>query len=75
MRRMIALALVAAGVAGCATEVISSSPRTVVVRGPDGAIAKAQELAEAECAKHGRHSRLIARPSPTSAEFVFDCVL
>lgn len=60
---------------GCAAKVVSSSARTVVVRAPDLAIAESQALADAECKQHGRYARLIARPSPTSAEFVYDCVL
>lgn len=59
---------------GCAAKVVSSSPRTVVVRAPDAAIAESQQLADTECNKHDRHARLIARPTMTSAEFVFDCV-
>lgn len=76
VRMALAVALVAVGVGliGCAAQVVSSSPRTVVVRAPDGAIAESQKLADVECAKHGRYARMIERPSPRSAEFVFDCV-
>ncbi|MCY1165189.1 hypothetical protein D9M73_50890 [compost metagenome] len=60
--------------AGCATKVVSSSPRQVIISGPDGATVEAQKLAEAECSKHQRFARLIARPSYNSDQFVFDCV-
>jgi len=69
-----ALFAVSIGLSGCAAQVVSSSPRTVVVRAPDHAIAESQKLADVECAKHGRYARMIERPSPRSAEFVFDCV-
>ena len=60
--------------AGCAAKVVSSSARTVVVRAPDAAYAESQQLADVECKKANRFARLIARPGPTSAEFIFDCV-
>jgi hypothetical protein len=60
--------------AGCAAQVVSSSPRSVVVRAPDNSIAEAQKLADAECARHSRYARLIERPSRTSDTFVYDCV-
>jgi hypothetical protein len=68
----VAVALVL--LSGCAAQVISSSPRTVVVRAGDARIAESQAMADAECAKHSRFARLIARPTPSSAEFIFDCV-
>lgn len=59
--------------AGCAfpARVISSSPRTVVIRSVDG-IAKAQPLAEAECKKYDRQFARLSGTQPS--EFVFDCV-
>lgn len=68
------LAVLVVLLAGCAAQVVSTSPRTVVVRAPDYAYADSQKLADAECSKHQRFARLIARPGPTSAEFIFDCV-
>lgn len=68
------LAVLVVLLAGCATEVVSTSPRTVVIRARDNAYAESQKLADAECAKYQRFARLIARPGPTSAEFIFDCV-
>lgn len=61
---------------GCATKLVSSTPRTVIVSGPDtsNATAEAVKMAEGECAKHQRHARLISRPSPMTDQFVFDCV-
>lgn len=66
--------VVSALLAGCAAQVVSSNPRQVIVRGPDGATVEAQKLAEAECSKHQRFARLVARPSYNSDQFVFDCV-
>ena len=75
MTRAIPFLAIVALLTGCAAKVVSSSPRTVVVRAGDALVADAQALAEAECLKHGRHARLIARPNFQSAEFIFDCVL
>lgn len=72
---IIALALAAASLAGCAAQVVSSSPRSVAVRAGDAYLDESMKLAEAECQKHGRHARLMERPSPRSGEFIFDCVL
>lgn len=63
---------------GCGATVVSSSPRTVVVDGgipPNRNGAQAQALADAECARHGRYARMVARPVyDQSKEYVFDCV-
>lgn len=75
MSRLTATLACAMLLAGCAAQVVSSSPRTVVIRAGDARIAEAQTMADAECQKHGRHARLIERPSPRSSEFVYDCVL
>lgn len=68
------LVLICVLMTGCAAKVVSSSPRTVVVRAPDTSIAESQKLADIECAKYSRYARMIDRPSPMSSEFVFDCV-
>lgn len=72
MKLFLLVAVIA--IAGCATKVVSSSPRSVVVSGPDNAVAEAQKLADAECAKQQRFARLIDRPNRMSDQFVFDCV-
>jgi hypothetical protein len=72
--RLAVLMAVCLALTACATKVVSSSARTVVISGPDGAVAEAQKLADAECQRHSRHARLIARPHATSDQFVFDCV-
>jgi len=65
---------VAIFLSGCAAQVVSSSARTVVVRGPSKAYAESQKLADSECKKHDRFARLVDRPSPTNNSFIFDCV-
>lgn len=68
------LVLVAALVlSGCAAEVISSSPRTVIVRAGSARAGDAQNAAEAECKKYDRsHARLAGKSG--EAQWVFDCV-
>lgn len=57
---------------GCATEVISSSERTVMIRGTLRDAAEAQKLADAECKKYGRAARYYeARPGRM---MIYDCV-
>jgi hypothetical protein len=69
--RLAALAFVLA-LAGCAAQVISSGPRTVVVRA-HGGIGEGQPIAEAECQKHARHARYIGAERGVT-QLVFDCV-
>lgn len=57
---------------GCASQVISSSNRTVVVRAGTQRVSEAQSLADAECQKHGLHARLSMKAG--SNQFVYDCV-
>jgi hypothetical protein len=75
MVRIIVPAL-ALALCGCAAQVISSTPRSVIVAGgaPPNA-ANAQALADAQCKQHGRYARMSARPVPyVSKDFVFECV-
>ena len=59
---------------GCAAKLVSTSPRSVVISAGDARVQEAQNMADAECAKHGRYARLQERPSPTSDQFMFACV-
>lgn len=61
-------------VAGCAAKLVSSSPRTVVISAGDARVQESQDMADKECAKHGRFARLIGKPTPSSDQFTFDCV-
>lgn len=75
MMKVVAIAFACCALTGCAAKVVSSSPRTVVIAAPDAAVAEAQTLADAECRKYDRpHARLLRSPSPTSNQFVYDCV-
>jgi hypothetical protein len=57
----------------CAAQVVSSSPRTVVIKtmGPD--YNGAQKLADIECGKHKLFAQLAPRGAPSS-NFIFNCV-
>ncbi len=74
MKRIFIYAVTVILLSGCAAKVVSSSPRTVVVRAPDMAISESQGLADKECAKHERYARMVAQPNIFSSEFVFDCI-
>jgi hypothetical protein len=56
----------------CAVKLLSSSERSVIVQARMQDAAQAQKLADAECAKYGRHARLALKPHVT--QYVFDCV-
>ena len=74
MRLTVTLVAGAVFLAGCAASVISSSPRTVVIRSQTG-ITEAQPLAEAECkAQGGRHARYYGT-GRAMTELIFDCIL
>jgi len=62
-------------IAGCAAQITSSTPGTVVVRAgvPDMGVEKALELAEVECAKRGLSARVHSVTSPNSDRYIFDC--
>lgn len=74
--RVLCLAAVcaAAVLSGCAAKVVSSSPRSVVISAGDARVQEAQDMADKECAKHGRFAKMTARPNPMSDQFLFDCV-
>lgn len=67
------IALTTILLAGCAAQVVSSTPRTVIVKAGDLDVAGASKLGEAECSKYGRHARLSGR-MPDTMQWVFDCV-
>lgn len=66
------LVLVAAQ--GCATHVVSSNPRSVIVESWWLDAAKAQELADAECAKYSRLAQMTLKADPHESNYVFECV-
>ena len=59
---------------GCATKVISSTPRSVIVESELMDITEAQKLADAECAKHNRFARITMRATRSDKTYTFDCV-
>jgi hypothetical protein len=61
---------------GCAAQVTSSTPSTVIVRAsvPDTGVEKALELAEAECAKRKLSARVHSVTSPNTDRYIFDCI-
>ena len=57
---------------GCAAKVLSSSPRSVVIRAFVDQTADAQRMADTECGKHGLKARINSRPNVD--QLIFDCV-
>jgi hypothetical protein len=70
MRLLIALL----AVQGCATHIVSSNERSVIVDSYWMDAAKAQELADAECAKHSRIAQMTIKAQPWETNYVFYCV-
>lgn len=69
----VAVLVLAVVVSGCAAKVLTTGPRSVVVRAPAMGFDSAQQAAEAECSKHGRHARFAQKLTPV--QFSYDCVL
>lgn len=67
-------------IAGCASQhaVVASAPRSIEIRGTAWNAQDSQKafaMAEAECAKHGRHASLVKDGgSKPNAWWNFDCV-
>jgi hypothetical protein len=59
---------------GCATHVVSSNERSVIVDSYWLEVAKAQEQADAECAKHSRVAQMAIKADPWERHYVFYCV-
>jgi hypothetical protein len=58
--------------AGCAAQVIASTPRSVTIQAGSVMVGDATKAAQTECQKHGLHARLSGKNTPN--QFVFDCV-
>jgi len=69
-RLLVALLVVQA----CATHVVSSNERSVIVESQWMNVARAQELADAECAKHSRIAVMTIKADPYERNYVFYCV-
>lgn len=60
---------------GCAARVTSTGPRSVTINAGTLQVQEAQDLATAECSKHGLHARMSARPGiGNPRQWAFDCV-
>jgi hypothetical protein len=70
--RLLLIVLVA--VPGCATHVVSSNPRSVIVGSWWLDAAKAQELADGECSKYSRVALMTVKADPYETNYVFECV-
>ena len=67
--------IAAVGLAGCSALVTSTGPRSVTVDASPMQAQDALDLAEKECAKHGRHAKINARPGlGNPRQWAFDCV-
>jgi len=69
-RLLVALLVVQA----CATHVVSSNERSVIVESQWMNVARAQELADEECAKHSRIALMTIKADPYERNYVFYCV-
>jgi hypothetical protein len=74
MRRRMRLLLVLPAVQGCTTHIVGSNERSVIVDSYWMDAAKAQELADAECAKHSRIAQMTIKGEPWETNYVFYCV-
>lgn len=59
---------------GCASSVVSSNPRNVVVESQSLNAAEAQRLADAECKKHNRYAKMTIKGDYWDRNYTFECV-
>lgn len=59
---------------GCSASIISSNPRQVIVQSPMLDAKEAQMLAQQECGKHQRYTKLTIKGDYTERIYTFDCV-
>ena len=74
MRRRTILLMALLAIQGCATHIVSSNERSVIVDSYWMDAAKAQELADAECGKHSRIAQMTIKAEPWERNYVFYCV-
>jgi hypothetical protein len=74
MRRRMAILMAFVALQACATHVVSSNERSVIVDSYWMDVAKAQELADAECAKHSRIATMTIKADPWERHYVFYCI-
>jgi hypothetical protein len=72
MRQRLTLVLALLAIQGC-THVVRSNERSVTVDSYWMHAARAQELADAECAKHSRTAQMNSKTDPWES-YVFNCV-
>ena len=74
MRGRTRLLIALLAIQGCATQVVTSNPRSVLVESwwLDGA--KAQKMADAECAKYSRVAVMRFKADYDETNYVFECV-
>ena len=58
----------------CATQVVSSDPRSVIVESQSLNAAEAQKQANAECQKHGKYAMMTAKAGYWDRNYVFACI-
>jgi hypothetical protein len=73
MRKRLTLGIALLAIQGCATHVVSSNERSVTVDSYWMHAARAQELADAECAKHSRIAQMSSKTDPWES-YVFYCI-
>jgi hypothetical protein len=75
--RVLVIGLIAAGLSACGSikpaTVTSANERTVVIRAITSDLKAALQLADTECAKHGRVARMAGK-IPDSVDILYDCV-
>lgn len=74
MKRIAAVSVIALSLVGCATQVVSSNPKSVIVESQSMDAGQSQKLADAECAKYGSYARMTTKADYWDRNYVFDCV-
>lgn len=74
MRNIIFLLLAAVVSVGCATHVVSSDEKRVLVESQSRNDVEAQKIADAECAKNGGLAKMTSKAGYWDRNYVFECI-
>ncbi len=74
--RVLMVVVLSVAVAGCGPSIKRSSPNHVIVESYQMNDAKAQQVADAECAKYHRRASLTLKPTPREdgRDYIFACM-
>jgi len=74
LKLLVIAAFISGAMNGCASSVVSSNPRNVVVESQSMDAREAQRLADAECAKYKRYAKMTIKADYWDRNYSFECI-